>query len=226
MKKRTYGMRLAIERLHCGELSWVAFERATRSEWTALAISLMRAHALPCCVEVADVRQELLVWAWKFMGEWRVDGGQPIHRYVVIGACNRARRWLAGQRNAYRRSLGAASRLHASLEVMSAGEDGEAGMWDGLVLGRLLRQEADQEESVSRAEATRVALDRADLGTSKERHCVVQFVEAGGHVGDAVNALYADKRASRFCRFGSREDVRRTMFRAVRQVADAVSASG
>ena len=202
-------MKTQLQRLYDGKTDWTAFATQTKSEWTKLAGRLYGLHKLPACVGIEDIRQELLVWAWHFMAKWSPDGGQPLHRYVVIGSMNRAHRWLNRQRNSYRRCDGAPSRLHELAEDMSGHSRGGGARGAGdyeCAFDWLVWSEPLQEVFVARREMVELRIKSAC--TARERLCIEAILEANGDIEASVDVLFDDKKRRRLCRFEKRNDVR------------------
>lgn len=193
-----------VEKLQAGEHGWDEFVRRTHADWLRLAASLMRRPRRPHSpgVGVEDVQQELLLWAWISYSRWREDRGQPLHRWMVIGACKNAKNWLNKQRGAKRRSSHAESRFPIGVEDVEAVADEGCSTPPGQV------------EHVLRREALARAYEVAE--TRRQRELVKAIADTDGDMAAAIDLLYDDPGRRLSCRWNCRNDVRPAVTRAVR----------
>lgn len=220
-------MKEELEALHAGRITWDKFTRATDAEWTRLAAKMVRRYRLPAAVSLDDVKQEMLVAAWRHVvpsvagspnpQAWREDGGQPLHRYVVIGACNQANSWLNRQRNSRRRSHGAPSRIPVLVDdLVPAEHRGDSPAWDAVA-----SVEGEQEsallaaaDAVARRVKFEAARARAEArATSREwrrriRHCAHALLEAEFNEERAAEALLRNGRSRRACGIETEREAR------------------
>lgn len=96
-------MKVELEALRDGRVSFDAFFAQTVPEWRRLAKYLLARWPVPDAVDVEDVVQELAVAAWQFVGRYDPERGTPLQRYVVYNAVDKAKKWMHQQRAAYRR---------------------------------------------------------------------------------------------------------------------------
>lgn len=89
-----------LERLRSGECTFAEFASGTRNLWKYMAARLLRSRDPGIGVDAADVEQEMLVAAWLFVGRWEDGRGAPIDKYVLFNSCDKAKKWLDGQREA------------------------------------------------------------------------------------------------------------------------------
>ena len=202
-------MRAELEQLHGGELRFDQFLDATRVDWRLLSGYLVRRWSVPPCVDIEDVEQELLLACWEHVPRYDPTKGRDIKSYVVFNSCDRAKRWLHGQRAALRRRDGAPSRHPLAFSGIT--ED-ELTLVDYVVFTKPVQEQVVVE---------REALDHAFKRCRNERDhlCVVAIVEAMGDIERAADWLYDDFNTRRRCRFNCREDVRRAIRRTVYAVA-------
>ena len=85
------------------EYTFEEFLADTRADWGRIAKWLSGKWSLPRAVEVDDVRQELLLHAWRAMQTGDVQQSS-FRAYVFWMAISGTKRWLNGQRSALRRS--------------------------------------------------------------------------------------------------------------------------
>lgn len=199
-----------FHRVRDGVTTWVEFAAETDEDWTRIAGKLYHRNRLPRCVTVADIKQELLFWAWTYMQKWTPSGGQPLEKFCTTAATKRAQRWLNKQRNSYRRADGAPSRIEQPIGDLMPDAVSDADFVDCV-----LYFEPVQEDIVSRREIGDQIIARAE--TQRDRQCIAAFIEAEGCVETASRRLYADTNRRRICRFHSIKPVRRAIRDAVHQ---------
>jgi DNA-directed RNA polymerase specialized sigma24 family protein len=174
-------MKLELEALRAGKINFNDFVRKTSSEWERLAAKLFRAYPSPDGVEVDDIFQEMVLHAWRAAVDWDSERGSDLTRYVTWTAYAYARRWLNGQRNAYRRSDHSPGRFPLS----ESATKGEREDWS---LGDLLIVDATEEEADARRIFSRIVCRLEDPGQ-------VMALEAWAVAGSssaAVALLQAD----------------------------------
>ena len=116
--------------MRSGRLSFEEFERRTRPIWTNIAQHLLRRWRAPLAVSVDDVRQELILHAWIFVGHWRKELNVNIVRYVQFNAIDKAKKWLHQQRNAYRRDDRSPGRIERPVSSLNLSEYAEEHLLD------------------------------------------------------------------------------------------------
>src|SRR5271157_5625202 len=88
----------ALAALQAERITFRAFYRETRLDWSRMATALHRNWHLPPTVTIDDVEQELLLGAWQSVGRWSPTAGMTLVGYVVWVAHNHATRWIHRQR--------------------------------------------------------------------------------------------------------------------------------
>lgn len=123
MAKRWYGADMSPELMgvRTGAVPFTQFARATRQRWQMMARWLYRRWPLPGSVEREDIEQELMFWAWHFVGKWDPNRGVAIDRYVVWNAMDKAKKWLHVQRGAIHRRDNDKSCFFNSISDMAPG---------------------------------------------------------------------------------------------------------
>lgn len=204
-----------INRMSQGEITWTEFVRRTDRDWTRLAArQKKRFRVLPEAVEVEDIKQELLVSAFKAYGTWKPEGGQPLHRWVIVQSVQRCMDWLNVQRRSYRQHSNQPSRIpiRVSLLVKSGDEDGFDSPFDGIA-----RVDAVQEEVVdAKRHAERVtACAKAKAKTKLDRACFDALMNAMFDLDEASRILRSDLSLRLSARLGSNADASRAIQRAI-----------
>lgn len=122
-------MKIELDLLKDGKISFDEFARRTDHEWQRLAARIYRKWRTPKGVEVADIVQELKLSAWKNSTTWiqtnrfpRAGNSMVLEAYVVWMACREAERWVHQQRNAKRRSAHAPGRYDVAWTDFSKGD--------------------------------------------------------------------------------------------------------
>lgn len=115
------------------------FVRRTSADWDRMSRELFRRWQLPAAVQVEDVYAELLAAVWKVLPQWD-PAGRPLADYLCWNAYAMARKWIHGQRDAYRRDGSSPGRFPIA-DASLAGSGAEDGT-------DRRRSVIDQEESV------------------------------------------------------------------------------
>lgn len=113
-------MKKELEALRRKDITFDEFARRTSRDWDRLALHVWRKwrSKVPRGVALEDVRQEMLVWAWRAVGKYDPGKGPTLQTYVVWMACSKAKRFLHEQRNALRRDDNAESRYAAAFSEL------------------------------------------------------------------------------------------------------------
>lgn len=205
--------------LRCGRISFDLFERRTRPVWTALAENLLRRWRGPVAVSVDDMRQELMLGAWIFVAHWDPKrlgpDGQPvaIGRFVTFNACDKAKKWLHQQRNAYRRDDKSPSRVERNFSSYRRSGDEEGQVEEQLL--QKVSTASSAEELLLRREALVAASDRAPL---EHRPAMLALAQTGD-LDLAAERLAQSPIAYAVHNIRSEADARRAVVRAIQAVA-------
>lgn len=100
--------------------SFAKFTKATDKVWVAQARMLMRKWGvgLPKETTIDDLKQELLIAAWRFVAKWDPKYGVSISRYVVWNAVDKAKKALHKLRGASRAGGVSLDRAKSVIPVM------------------------------------------------------------------------------------------------------------
>lgn len=205
--------------LRCGRISFDLFERRTRPLWTALAENLLRRWRGPVAVSVDDMRQELLLGAWIFVAHWDPkqlgSDGHPIaiSRYVTFNACDKAKKWLHQQRNAYRRDDKSPARLERNFSSYRRAGDEEGQVEEAL----LQRCSIDAVAETHLLERETLAL--AAAAAPIQHRPAMLAVAQTGDLDLAAEVLAQNPVAYAVHNIKSVADARRAIVRAVQAVA-------
>jgi hypothetical protein len=222
MSKR---MALALKGFRAGEIGFTRFAAETREDWDKLAgkwFTVFSRKGIPCGITEDDVRQEMLLAAWRAVQSYDPDhpGAKALEVHVVWNACNRATKWLNRQRKA--RDRRSPSRHPVTMGMLGIDRDGE--LSDAEVVDLFASQPAEQEQRADHARLLLAVVGVAD--TQLGRDATRFWVEAGGDLVEAGVDLFLDDamRADHGIRT-PRQGVR-AVERAVKQVEQALSAGG
>lgn len=213
-------MRDLLMAVRCGRASFALFERRTRHFWRAMADHLLRRWRGPISVSTDDMMQELLLGAWIFVGHWDPKrlgpDGEPVEigRYVVFNACDKAKKWLHQQRNAYRRDDKSPSRIERNFSSYRAQGDDEGGDVEELLMQRLATQ-STAEEICCHRESLFIAAARAPI----EHRPAMLAVAETGDLDLAAEQLSKSPAAFALLNVQSVTDARRAVVRAIKAVA-------
>lgn len=190
----------ALAELRAGTIDFTQFRRRTERDWGRLAAYLMRSIDLPDGIDEADVVQELLIAAWRFVHQWdRAHGtNTSLKSYVVWNACDKAKKWMHTQRKSATRDGTSPSRHPVSISSLHL-ED-----WQEEALASV---PAEVDALVEREHASLAVVDRiaqvATHMTPEERYVLGVFVDAGGDADEAAHDIWQDRGASRGLRLVS-----------------------
>ena len=89
-----------LEALYRKEISFDTFARLTNDDWTRIANHIWNQwhKRIPAAITVDDIKQELLVNAWVWLGRYE-PGRCTLRSYVLFMACSKTIRWIHEQRN-------------------------------------------------------------------------------------------------------------------------------
>lgn len=193
-------MGINASRVYSGAQSFDEFARETSKDWERLAAYLMKRWRVPAGVGREDVKQELLLHAWRYIPRWNPERGMPLERYVLFSAISRTKRWMHQQR----RARGCRDESRHELTFAELGIKGD---WRSV--------EAGQEAVVERElELSRLVVE---CGSLRERILVTAFWHKG-NAAAAAAAVYAEPELRLACRFDSRRDAVRHAKRAAETV--------
>jgi hypothetical protein len=181
-------MAAALRALWEGEITFQRFERETRRDWDKLAGKMWGRWQLPAGVSEDDVRQEMLLGAWKAVAKYDPARGVGLANYVVWEACNRAAKWLHGQRKAKRRDGKSPSRHALTMGALRVDVDGELGASEAFDLFQ--HTDPDQEQRTDHA----LVMSQVEgmAATPLDLDAVRSWVRAGGDVVEAGVELWLD----------------------------------
>lgn len=204
-----------IGRLAEGRQTWTQFVQRTDKDWTRLAArQRKRFKVLPAAVELEDIKQELLVAAFKAYEAWDADGGQPLHRWVIVQSVQRCMDWLNVQRRSYRQHSNQPSRVLVRVATLvPKGDDAEFDSpFDGIA-----SVDAVQEEVVAakRHAEKMTAEAKAKAKTKLDRACFDALARAYYDFDEASRLLRADLSLRLSARLGSNADANRAIQRAI-----------
>lgn len=130
-----------------GDITFGRFVVATRKTWRALATHLLGRWKAPPGVSVEDMEQELLLACWRVIPKWE-PGKAALVRFVVYNCCDKAKKWLHKQRNAYRRDDKSPSRFPTSLAALGLEEHVEERLMAGVSTPALAEDEMVRREAL------------------------------------------------------------------------------
>lgn len=203
-----------------GRITFAAFVAATRTEFVAMACSLMKRWIPPASMAPDDLVQELYLGAWLCMWDFDATRGPSITQYVVYNAMSFAKRELHKARGA--KLSGSADRNPSRMErpLASFGDDGDA------ISESILAEEPIAEQVMIAFEdrAAAVARALAACTTSREVQAISAIVTAGDvHAGAC--AIFNDMHERIELRLSSEEHAARyvvqTAAAVTRRLADA-----
>ena len=207
-------IKFEIGRLAKGRLNWNQFVVRTDADWTRLAKKqLKRFKVLPAAVELDDIKQELLIAAYNAYSVWTPDGGQPLHRWVVLQSVQRCMDWINKQRRSYKQRCNEPSRIHVSVEAINERQPIPLdNPYDGFAV-----VDAVQEEfvDIKRRAEKMTAAAKAKATTKLDRACFDALLRAFYDVDEAGRLLRADVSLRLSARLGSNADATRAIQRAI-----------
>lgn len=171
-----------LQALSRGQISFDEFARRTSGDWDRLSAKLYNRwrRAIPLGVTQLDVRQEMLLNAWKALSTFDPTRGTTLKGHVVFSACSKALRMLHVQRRAKRFDDHAESR-----HPISFAELGEAtAEW----LQALLYEEAD--DVGARMDAVRGFYALLSESEGLEKCALLAVRDAAGDTTEAAERLY------------------------------------
>jgi DNA-directed RNA polymerase specialized sigma24 family protein len=183
MSKR---LEAALLALHHKETTFTRFARDTREDWDRLSGKMFGRWQLPAGVSDEDVRQEMLIGAWQGVARWDPSRGTPLATFVCWTACNKAAKWIHGQRKA--RHGKAPSRHPLTMGALGVNADGE--LSESEVFDLFSSVEPEQE---ARVDHDKVAAQLEGLSTTAlHRDAVRVWMLVGGDVVEAGVDLWFD----------------------------------
>jgi hypothetical protein len=189
----------ALHQLRAGQMTFTAFERATRADWTRLARMVHQRWPLPPAVGVEDVRQEMLLALVirkassqnrTLIEKWGPERGVSLARYCVWNAIVAACRWLHPQRGAKKtaENKGVAGKSPSCFarplsSFVREGDDGEARIPEPVV-----QAEQDQGRVVEEL----IAQVFQKLRSPSDRTCLRAYLVEEGDMRAAGEAAARD----------------------------------
>ncbi len=204
-------MQAELTAYHRGEIDFTRFSRLTAKTWSALAAHLLRKWQAPPGVSVEDLQQELLFACWKMVPRYDPSRKVSLQKFVVYNTCDKAKKWLHKQRNAYRRDDKAPSRFPASLASLGLEEHVEERLMAGVAVP------PSQEERLVDAEFE--AEVRARIASLPTNDLAFMYYQRYGSVEAAALALLTSPRASIALRVQSIEAARLAVDRSLERAA-------
>lgn len=202
------GFRRAVELLYEDELDFAGFARRADKDLTRLSRVLRQRWFLPTGLGTEDLKQEMLLEAWKSTQDFLPGYGMSVGAFTVWRVITRAKRYMNSQRNSPRRSDSKGSRFAMSVSAIMPGDlDEEA------FVATLAWHDPNQEQVAERAQNLDYAVARCR--TEREIAILMALVEHGGCVELAVERLVGDEELRTHLGLGGRCMVRRSLWRTV-----------
>lgn len=217
-------MQAELEALRAGSISFEEFQSRTIDTWRRLAKYLLRRWPSPAGVDVDDLVQELLLAAWNFAPRFDAKRGSSLRSFIVFNACDKAKKWLHQQRNAYRRDDKSPGRYPACFSSLTNDEGFTFIEYLCAVPPAedlLVVLENDQEERQRRRNAMTKTAEM--LEDELDQMLILAIAESDGDIDDAVTLVWSNPRACLALRVDDEAGIRRAL-RRVLKVAAAVAA--
>lgn len=207
-------MQAELTAFYRGEISFTQFARLTNSSWRALATTLLRKWQAPG-VSVEDLQQELLFACSVMIPRFDAARGVSLQKFIVYNTCDKAKKWLHRQRNAYRRDDNSPGRFPISWSSLGLEEHQEE--W---ILGNVA-VEASQEERLIERE---LQIERQQVIASiPTDDLAFMYYQQAGSVDEAAAAIHANPRASLALRAVTLDDAREQVERSIERAAEAAN---
>lgn len=203
-------MQAELLRYQAGEISFNQFARLTHKTWHSLAQHLLNRWKASPAVSPDDLQQELLLACWRCIPKFDPARKVSLVRFVVYNCCDKAKKWLHKQRNAYRRDDKAPSRFPVALASLGLEEHAEERLMSGV------STEAIQEtEMVRRQALLRVEFD--DLA--------FMHYQMTGSIELAARNIHANPMHRLLLRAGSIDTARAVVERSIERAVEAAAVS-
>ncbi len=202
-----------LDGLRTGKMTFDQFVRSTAGDWTRLASYLRGRWQVPSAVDVDDVRQEMLLAAWRAVAAWDDTRGVSLRSFVLWTAITLAKKWLHGQRAALRRDDHAPSRHEVTATALGIEPTDDRSSVTG-------RTEAEQEFTVAGIELFGRVL--ASIPPT-DNVCLQALLTTGGDVASAAGALYSNPTARATLRLKDERDARRAVTRTATRVVSMLT---
>lgn len=200
-----------LHELRSGRVGFDEFARETSTTWSRLARYVLSRWPTPDAVESIDVEQELLIAAWRAVGDWDPNRGVAIDVHVRWSAITAAKKWIHRQRGALRIDDRSPSRHPLSFTML--------GMDRGGVDDRSFM--ATQDEEVARLRLLTMATEKL---SRYDAACVRALIKSCGNVAQAAEEVNSDLWLKLRLRIGNENDARRAICRALEHAAHECAA--
>jgi hypothetical protein len=223
----------ALLRVRDGRITFDEFARDFDRQWSRISASIARRWKPPAWADQQDLKQELLLAAYKCLWDWDPRKGSSIGDFVLYNAYDKSKK--AGHKARGAKLCGNAdsnpSRTEPNFTRLFGGGHGD---WDegDWVEAKFLRCEPTQEQAMEKRDLVHRVL--AVCRTERERHVVREAALAGlfedalaldeDALVECAKRLYADVDVRRECRLGSQDQALRAAVDAAAAVRDRVLA--
>jgi DNA-directed RNA polymerase specialized sigma24 family protein len=198
-------------------LTFEEFARKTSDRWTQIAHLLHGRWDLPLWVSVEDIRQDLLLAAWRYAWYFDVSKSsrKSVEHFAVWNALHAAQKAATKARIGHRPHRGEGRDVQSCYEIpaSSIARDGE----DDRDISEMASTPATQEDVVLR----RVFFERMAKRASGAEKIALCALAACGNADGAVSALYDDEDTRWLLQIGNEDDA----VAIVRAVIERVSAA-
>ena len=92
-----------LDSLHAGEISFNVFVSRTNGSWNNLSAFIYNRWSLPASVGQEDIKQEMLLAAYKAVSAWDSSRDVTLKNFVIWHAITAAKKFMNSQRAALRR---------------------------------------------------------------------------------------------------------------------------
>lgn len=201
-------MQTELHLYRTGQIPFDEFARLTHKTWRSLAQHLLNRWQASPAVSPDDLQQELLLACWRFVPKWEASRNVTLVRFVIYNCCDKAKKWLHKQRNAYRRDDKALSRFPVALASLGLEEHAEERLMSGVAV------EANQEtEMVRRQSLLEVEFD--DLA--------FMHYQMTGSIEEAAHNIHRNPMHRLLLRAGSIDMARAVVERSIERAVEAAT---
>jgi len=193
-------MKAQLQALRDGVVGFDQFVAETMQEWTRLAAGLLRANPSSQALELDDVRQAMLLAAWRATREYDPGrGGMTLHGFVVYRACSAGKREIRTDRHTHRKDWSPAL---GTDEVVAAVQTGATAPQFEEALTKLARQDS------SSAVLIDATMDLQRCIRSEEERRVIAALIAGAKLADIATEVFPEEGTGRRGRSRARHRAR------------------
>jgi DNA-directed RNA polymerase specialized sigma24 family protein len=189
-------MKVPLERLYRGELSFEAFVLQTRSQWDKIAHMLLHRWSAPTSVTADDLVQEMLFRCWDLLGKYDPNRGS-LDRFIKFRSIDHAKRWLHKQRGAKYYKDKSPSRFPLLYDSLSIEES---------------TVPPDQELAIKR-------LEKINLASNLKELLILNRLSRIPSIDLVTQELYNDPKIKLYLQFNSMSDARRIVYRSVLKIS-------